>query len=78
VQGVETAKPEAPMTLIVNGKELVLKDKATVLDLLEQLSLTSGPVAVEVNQVVIPRAEHGKTELHNGDRVEIVTLVGGG
>jgi sulfur carrier protein len=33
---------------------------------------------VELNLEVVPRARHGDTLLHEGDRLEIVTLVGGG
>ena len=40
--------------------------------------LTQPHVAVEVNLDVIPRAEHRDKILSDGDRVEVVTLVGGG
>jgi sulfur carrier protein len=35
-------------------------------------------VAVEVNLEVVPRAQHAQTRLRDGDRLEVVTLVGGG
>jgi sulfur carrier protein len=35
-------------------------------------------VAVELNLDVVPRAKHAETLLRDGDRLEIVTLVGGG
>jgi sulfur carrier protein len=35
-------------------------------------------VAVEVNEEVVPRARHATIQLREGDRVELVTLVGGG
>jgi sulfur carrier protein len=35
-------------------------------------------VAVEINLEVVPRAQHRETVLNAGDRVEVVTLVGGG
>jgi thiazole synthase len=35
-------------------------------------------LAVELNQTVVPRADHERTALQDGDTVEIVTLVGGG
>jgi sulfur carrier protein len=40
--------------------------------------LTDGPVAVERNQEVVPRAEHAATRLDEGDSLEIVHFVGGG
>lgn len=66
------------MTLRVNGKEREVPEGATVRDLLAALGLPPGPVAVEVNRDVIPRARHALHFLHEGDRVEVVTLVGGG
>jgi sulfur carrier protein len=46
--------------------------------LLEHLGLTEGPVAVEVNREVVPRAEHATHRLRDGDVLEIVHFVGGG
>ncbi len=36
------------------------------------------PFAVEVNKKLIRRAQYLTTPLHDGDTMEIVTLVGGG
>jgi len=44
----------------------------------ELLGVAQPHVAVEVNLEVVPRAEHGEAVLRDGDRVEVVTLVGGG
>ena len=51
---------------------------APVAGLLESLDLATPHVAVEVNLELVPRAEHAGHRLAEGDRVEIVTLVGGG
>ena len=66
------------MKVVVNGVQMETKDSATVRDLLVRLGLEGRPVAVELNRKVIPRAEHAKVVLAEGDKVEIVTLVGGG
>ncbi len=50
----------------------------TVAGLLSALTRDPKKVAVEVNEEVVPRELHATTELKDGDRVEIVTLVGGG
>jgi sulfur carrier protein len=65
------------MQITCNGKSQPLEDGATVAALLGQLQL-SGPVAVEVNEQLAPREQHATWTLADGDRVEIVTLVGGG
>lgn len=66
------------MRIRVNGDEREVPEGTTVKDLLGLLAIPPGPVAVEVNRQVIPRARHGEAGLAEGDRVEVVTLVGGG
>jgi len=66
------------MTIRVNGTDRDVPEATTVRDLLGMLGLPPGPVAVEVNRDVVPRARHGEHVLADGDRVEVVTLVGGG
>ena len=62
----------------VNGEPLFVPSGATIADLLVQLALDKRRVAVEHNRRVVPRAEHGALRLNHGDRLEIVTFVGGG
>ena len=62
----------------VNGEAVDLAPTASVTTLLEQVRLGGSPCAVEVNEVVVPRRDHDAHLLHDGDRIEIVTLVGGG
>lgn len=64
--------------LTVNGNLEEVPDGLSVKGLVERLGLTEGPVAVERNREVVPRAEHATTPLENGDVVEIVHFVGGG
>lgn len=66
------------MRLIVNGEKKDVPDGLTVRGLVEHLGLTEGPVAVEQNLSVVPRAQHTTTRLNDGDVVEIVHFVGGG
>ena len=66
------------MNIQVNGKIREIAAGSTVANLLGQLGVTQPHVAVEVNLEVVPRAEHREAVLRDGDRVEVVTLVGGG
>lgn len=66
------------MQLVVNGDSLEVSEGATVADLLHQLGLDQRPCAVEVNQELTPKKDHERRSLASGDRVEVVTLVGGG
>lgn len=66
------------MQLTVNGEAQNVPDGLTVRGLVEALALTDGPVAVERNREVVPRALHAETVLRDQDVIEIVHLVGGG
>lgn len=66
------------MQLMVNGEAQEVPDGITVAGLIERLGLTSGPVAVERNREVVPRADHASAVLQESDVVEIVHFVGGG
>lgn len=66
------------MKIVVNGDAVELEAPMTVRQLVEHLELGGGPVAVERNGEVVPRALHAETALAEGDRVEIVHFVGGG
>jgi sulfur carrier protein len=66
------------MDLTVNGETKNVPDGLTVRGLIEHLGLVQGPVAVEKNREIVPRAAHATTPLASGDVVEIVHFVGGG
>ena len=62
----------------MNGTEKTVPDGFTLGQLVRELGLEKNPIAIEVNRQVVPRDRHGQTRLADGDRLEIVTLVGGG
>lgn len=66
------------MNVLVNGAPHEVPEETTVRGLIERLGLTDGPVAVERNREIVPRATHGQVRLEDGDVVEIVHFVGGG
>ena len=66
------------MQVILNGETRDVPHGQTVAALLEQLGLAQKPVAVEVNLQLVPKQHHIAHVLAEGDRLEIVTLVGGG
>jgi sulfur carrier protein len=66
------------MNVTVNGEAREVPDGITVRGLVELLALGGGPVAVERNGEVVPRADHASTALAAGDVIEIVHFVGGG
>jgi sulfur carrier protein len=64
--------------ITVNGEAREVPEALTVRGLIEHLGLTEGPVAVERNREIVPRAEHERTPVAAGDVLEIVHFVGGG
>ena len=66
------------MNVIVNGEPRAIPEGSTVTSLLRQLDLAEERVAVERNSAIVPRSEHARTTLSEGDRLELVRFVGGG
>lgn len=66
------------MRLIVNGEDLEILHVETIQELLDELRVEPCRVAVEVNLAVIKRADYAAYRLNDGDKVEIVSFVGGG
>lgn len=66
------------MKLFVNGEPREVAPSETLAALLARLGVPSAGTAVEINRAIVPRAMHAERVLAEGDRVEIVTFVGGG
>jgi sulfur carrier protein len=66
------------VNVFVNGQAREMPAGTTVAGLLELLSVPRDRTAVEVNREIVPRSLHAGRTLREGDRVEIVTMVGGG
>ncbi|MFO0839527.1 MAG: sulfur carrier protein ThiS [Phycisphaerae bacterium] len=64
--------------ITLNGKEHEVAAATTVAELLTEVRVDAPRVAVELNEQVVRRRDFDQTPLQDGDRVEIVTLVGGG
>ena len=66
------------MQIIVNGKPREAREGATVLTLLEEMKLNPQTIVVELNKTILNREAFGEKRLGDGDRLELVRLVGGG
>lgn len=66
------------MQIVVNGSPRDVKPDASVAFLLQELDLAPIRVAVELNEELVSRKDFDRTDLRPGDRLEIVTFVGGG
>ncbi len=66
------------MQIQVNGEQRDYRIGLTVGDLLRELDLKQERVAVELNLEILERAEFDRRNLKEGDRVEILSFIGGG
>ena len=66
------------MTILVNGHPRDVPSGMTVRELIEILGLGGQPCAAEVNSRVVSHRHHLTHVLNPGDRIELVSLVGGG
>ncbi|MFN4324623.1 MAG: sulfur carrier protein ThiS [Azonexus sp.] len=66
------------LTLKINGENRQFPAPLTVAGLIEQLGYAGKRIAVERNGEIVPKSQHGHTELASGDQLEIVVAVGGG
>lgn len=66
------------MRIWLNGEPYEAADGVTVAHFLQSLNLPANRLAVEVNLKVVPRGQHAERHLATDDRVEVVSLVGGG
>lgn len=66
------------MHIVVNGEQQEVEESLTVAHLLQKLNLRTEQVAVEINLKILDRNDFSTWTLHNGDKVEILSFIGGG
>ena len=66
------------MRLTLNGEPRVFETIEHVAGLVAALGLDARKVAVERNLEIVPRSAYGRTPIADGDRIEIVSFIGGG
>jgi thiamine biosynthesis protein ThiS len=66
------------MQILLNGESREVAPDATVEMLLAEIDLGEKRFAVEINEQLVPRSTFAEHSLAEGDRVEIVTAIGGG
>jgi len=77
-RSIRTVTALNELTIELNGRTEAVAAGTTLADLVARALPTARAYAVEVNRSVVPRRELAEREVAHGDRIEIVTLVGGG
>lgn len=62
----------------INGKDVDLERPTALLDYLAGIGIDPRSIAVELNGEILQRDQYAAAELHDGDVLEIVRMVGGG
>ncbi|MCR4943081.1 MAG: sulfur carrier protein ThiS [Clostridium sp.] len=62
----------------VNGEIVENAVDLSLEDYLKQENYTISRVAVELNGNIVPKADYAKTMIAKGDKLEVVSFVGGG
>lgn len=66
------------MTITINGEERTVGEISTVEKLLQSMEINLKGCAVELNMEIVPKSEYSATKIKEGDRLEIIHMVGGG
>ena len=66
------------MKIRINGKEETIERTGSLADLVEEKAFKSESTVIEHNLEVVPREKWTQVMLNDGDRLEIVSFVGGG
>ncbi|MBQ86029.1 MAG: thiamine biosynthesis protein ThiS [Gammaproteobacteria bacterium] len=66
------------LAITVNGKTRTLEAELSLQDLLQDLGMTKGRIAVELNGKIVPRSQFSSQRISNLDSIEIVQAIGGG
>jgi sulfur carrier protein len=66
------------ITLSLNGETRTCSSQTPLPDILQELGFNLRLIAVEYNGEILHRQFWSDTKIQQGDRVEVVTIVGGG
>ena len=66
------------MNIHVYGERLKLPLNSNIRDLIVYLGFQNQRIALEVNELIIPKSKHSTFLLSNNDKVEVINAVGGG
>ncbi len=66
------------MEVRINGQLKPVPEGHTIAALIAEMELTDKRIAIEVNEEIVPRSAYPAHILKPGDRVEVVTAIGGG
>lgn len=65
------------ITIHINGEDRIVQT-GSLGALVAEMGLEKRMIAIECNLEVVPRSQYESTTLKDGDRIELVHMIGGG
>ena len=65
------------ITIHINGEDRSVV-AGNLTELVAEMGLEKRMIAIECNLEVVPKSEYESTKLKDGDRIELVHMIGGG
>jgi sulfur carrier protein len=66
------------MQIIINGESTTVSERLTAQQLLQELGIAGGKLALEINREIVPRSILSEYVIQPDDNVEIIHAIGGG
>ena len=63
---------------LLNGQKYTTNHKLTLLELVKYFNYNTSLLVVEYNNLICKKKNWGKIYIQNNDKIEIITIVGGG
>ena len=64
--------------VFINGKKKYFSKNNNLFSLLNFLQIEKNGIAIEINEIVVPKSQYKDKIIMNGDQIEIVHFIGGG
>jgi thiamine biosynthesis protein ThiS len=64
--------------VFINGKKKYFSENNNLFSLLNFFKIEKNGIAIEINQIVVPKSQYKNKIIRNGDQIEIVQFIGGG
>ena len=64
--------------VFINGKKKYFNKNNNLFSLLNFFKIEKNGIAIEINQIVIPKSQYKNKIIKRGDQIEIVQFIGGG
>jgi thiamine biosynthesis protein ThiS len=63
---------------LLNGDKYCIEDKVTLLELINYFNYNTSLLVLEYNNSICNKKNWNKIYIHHNDKIEIITIVGGG